>query len=166
MTVSRFERGPVRRGSEDGARYVDLDVAVTVSSGTYVRALARDLGAALGVGGHLTALRRTRVAGFDVEDATPLDDLTAAGEAGRALPVIPLARAATGALASRTASVDEARDLGFGRRIARTERDGDPDAASPLAVLDAAGSLLALVVADGEVLRPIAVFAADRMGAP
>src|SRR4051812_2402842 len=60
-------------GEADGA--VDLDVRVACSSGTYIRALARDLGAALGVGGHLTALRRTAVGPFDVADATALDDL-------------------------------------------------------------------------------------------
>ena len=62
----------------------------TVSSGTYVRALARDLGAALGCGGHLTALRRTRVGGFAIADAHPLADLEA--RQGERMPVTPLAR--------------------------------------------------------------------------
>ncbi len=65
VTVSRFEVLAVR--PVDGA--IDLDVVVDCSSGTYIRALARDLGAALGVGGHLTALRRTRIGAFRVEDA-------------------------------------------------------------------------------------------------
>jgi len=69
VTVSEFEVLDTRR---EGA-LVDLDVRVSVSSGTYVRALARDLGAALGVGGHLTALRRTKVGPFGVEDAVPVD---------------------------------------------------------------------------------------------
>jgi tRNA pseudouridine55 synthase len=56
-----------------GVRDDELDVVVDCSSGTYIRALARDLGAALGVGGHLTALRRTRVGPFDVADAVPLE---------------------------------------------------------------------------------------------
>ena len=60
VTVSRLDLLDVRRLGE----VIDLDVAVDCSSGTYVRALARDLGAGLGVGGHLTALRRTRVGGF------------------------------------------------------------------------------------------------------
>ena len=54
---------------------LDLDVEVECSSGTYVRALARDLGSALGVGGHLTALHRTRVGGFTIEEARTLDEL-------------------------------------------------------------------------------------------
>ncbi len=141
-------------------------MSVTVSSGTYVRALARDLGGALGVGGHLTALRRTRVAGFVVDDATPLEDLTAAVEAGEPLPLIPLAAAATGALPSREVTAEEARELSFGRRIARDASDGEPTAEAPLAVVGPDGSLVALVVAAGEHLRPNAVFAADRMGAP
>lgn len=69
VTVSEFEVLDIRG---EGV-LVDLDVRVSVSSGTYVRALARDLGAALGVGGHLTALRRTKVGPFEVEDAVPVD---------------------------------------------------------------------------------------------
>lgn len=69
VTVSRFEVLQTRRG----AAVIDLDVRVAVSSGTYVRALARDLGAALGVGGHLRALRRERVGPFQVADAAKPD---------------------------------------------------------------------------------------------
>ena len=72
VTVSRFEVLAVRRSRPDA---IDLDVVVDCSSGTYIRALARDLGAALGVGGHLTALRRTRIGPFDVADAASVDDL-------------------------------------------------------------------------------------------
>ncbi|MBF6230101.1 tRNA pseudouridine(55) synthase TruB [Nocardia farcinica] len=71
VTVSRFEILARR----DVAEFVDLDVVVECSSGTYVRALARDLGAALGVGGHLTALRRTRVGPFTLDHARTLDAL-------------------------------------------------------------------------------------------
>ncbi|TQM31550.1 tRNA pseudouridine(55) synthase TruB [Nocardia bhagyanarayanae] len=72
VTVSRFDV-LARHDVSDG--FVDLDVVVECSSGTYVRALARDLGAALGVGGHLTALRRTRVGPFTLEHARTLDQL-------------------------------------------------------------------------------------------
>jgi len=163
--VSAFTFGAARPGEEEGVSFADLDVSVTVSSGTYVRALARDLGEALGVGGHLTALRRTRVAGFGVEDATPLEALSAAVEAGEPLPVIPLAEAAVGALPSRTVSAEDATELGFGRRIPRVDADGEPDVARPLAALGPDGELVALVIAQGASLRPLAVFAVGKVGA-
>ncbi|MCT1356215.1 MULTISPECIES: tRNA pseudouridine(55) synthase TruB [unclassified Gordonia (in: high G+C Gram-positive bacteria)] len=71
VTVSRFELLDARRDAE----FVDLDVAVDCSSGTYIRSLARDLGAALGVGGHLTELRRTAVGPFTLDHARTLDDV-------------------------------------------------------------------------------------------
>lgn len=84
----------VRRFAVLETRGNQLDVVVDCSSGTYVRALARDLGAALGVGGHLTALRRTRVGPFDVDDAAPLQEplvLRSPASVARALfPVLPL----------------------------------------------------------------------------
>jgi tRNA pseudouridine55 synthase len=106
VVVSRFDVSARRR--QDG--FLDLDVIVDCSSGTYIRSLARDLGAALGVGGHLTALRRTRVGPFEVSDAVGLDalegarTLTPADAAGRVLPVIDV-------------SADEARDLRHGKRL-------------------------------------------------
>lgn len=104
VTVSAFEVLATRR---DGA-LVDLDVRVAVSSGTYVRALARDLGAALGVGGHLTALRRTRVGPFDVGAAVeePSADalLAPTDVAARLFPTAQL-------------DADAARALGQGKRI-------------------------------------------------
>lgn len=71
VRVDRFEISAARRHDQ----LVDIDVEVDCSSGTYIRALARDLGAALGVGGHLTALRRTRVGRFGLAEAALLDDL-------------------------------------------------------------------------------------------
>jgi len=71
VRIDRFEVLAVRRDGE----LVDVDVKVDCSSGTYIRALARDIGAALAVGGHLTALRRTRVGRFGVDQARSLDDL-------------------------------------------------------------------------------------------
>ena len=88
VTVARFEVGEVRPLEADGVAVLDVDVEVTVSSGTYVRALARDLGAALGTGGHLTALRRTRVGGFLIADAHPLADLEERHAAGTPMPVL------------------------------------------------------------------------------
>ena len=74
VRIDRFETLAIRREC-DVAGVVDLDVEVDCSSGTYIRALARDLGEALGVGGHLTALRRTRVGRFGLDQARSLDDL-------------------------------------------------------------------------------------------
>jgi tRNA pseudouridine55 synthase len=71
VRIDRFETVDLRRGSD----VIDLDVEVDCSSGTYIRALARDLGDALAVGGHLTSLRRTRVGRFDLSQAVSLDDL-------------------------------------------------------------------------------------------
>lgn len=107
VTVSRFEV-TAQRGS-DGI--LDLDVIVECSSGTYVRSLARDLGAVLGVGGHLTALRRTHVGEFDVADAVSLDDidrarlLTPADAAARVLEVLSV-------------SASDATALRHGKRLA------------------------------------------------
>lgn len=106
VVVSRFDLLETRRG----VGHLDLDVVVDCSSGTYIRSLARDLGAALGVGGHLSALRRTRVGPFDVTDAVGLDalegaiTLTPAEAAGRILPVLDM-------------SSDDARDLRHGKRL-------------------------------------------------
>ena len=72
VRIDRFEVMAARRGA-DGV--IDVDVQVDCSSGTYIRALARDLGDALGVGGHLTSLRRTRVGRFGIDEARSLDDL-------------------------------------------------------------------------------------------
>ena len=121
---------------------VDVDIEVEVSSGTYVRALARDLGAALGVGGHLTALRRTRVGRFDIVDAhdlvslasgtsaaraTQVPDATAAGEAGEApgIPLVPMGQAARAQFVVHEVTADEARAIGYGQRIA-SARLGEP----------------------------------------
>ncbi|WP_173390319.1 tRNA pseudouridine(55) synthase TruB [Mycolicibacterium rhodesiae] len=72
VRIERFDVRSVRREGD----FVDVDVVVDCSSGTYIRALARDVGAALGVGGHLTALRRTRVGSFGLDQAATLDELT------------------------------------------------------------------------------------------
>ncbi len=107
VTVYEFTVTAVRR---DGP-LLDLDATVRCSSGTYIRALARDLGAALGTGGHLTRLRRTRVGGYRVEDARTLEQL------GDRFEVLPLARAASAAFPSRNLSADEARRLANGGRL-------------------------------------------------
>ncbi len=122
VRVARFEAGPLRPAHTDaGDAAVDLDIAVTVSSGTYVRALARDLGQALGVGGHLTALRRTRVGGYGIPECHPLADLEALAASDRAtqatLPLLPLAAAARAALPVRELTDAEARAVSYGQSI-------------------------------------------------
>lgn len=106
VTVSRFEVHAQRPA--DGI--YDLDVVVDCSSGTYIRALARDLGTALGVGGHLTALRRTRVGPFAVSDAASLEDLAHA-------QLLSPAAAASALLPVVHVNADEARDLRHGKRL-------------------------------------------------
>ncbi len=149
VTVSRFEVLAARRHDE----VVDLDVVVDVSSGTYVRALARDLGAALGVGGHLTALRRTRIGRIPLTEAATLDELAAKVDAGEALPLLPLGPAAAATLPPVSISDDDARALGYGQWI-------DSDAGSEgehLALLDARGDLIALGERRGGKIKPVVV---------
>ena len=106
VTVSRFDVIDVRRGDT----FVDVDVEVDCSSGTYIRALARDLGSALDVGGHLTALRRTRVGVFEVADACEPEDITRAR-------LVAAATVARSLMPSWEVTDVEALDLGHGKRI-------------------------------------------------
>ena len=76
VTIHAFELGEIRRDGE----FVDVDARVHCSSGTYIRSLGRDLGAALGVGGHLIALRRSRVGSFSLTDARTLEQLEDSAE--------------------------------------------------------------------------------------
>jgi tRNA pseudouridine55 synthase len=147
VTVSRFDVSAIRSASATGAdgsplAVLDLDVEVGVSSGTYVRALARDLGASLGVGGHLTALRRTRVGGFELASAYSLETLSERSERDgpSGIPLIPLAQAARSALPVHEVTDAEATALGYGQRI--------PSAASrvdAVAAIDPSGRLIAVL---------------------
>lgn len=106
VTISRFELISVRASGE----FLDLEVDVDCSSGTYIRALARDLGADLGVGGHLTALRRTRIGPFSVADAVTVDDVSEGA-------LLSPAAVAASVLGTFAVTDDEARDLGHGKRL-------------------------------------------------
>jgi tRNA pseudouridine55 synthase len=133
MGTFRPALGPAFRPAGHGL--VDLDVDVECSSGTYIRAIARDLGAALGVGGHLTALRRTAVGAFTLAEAVPLDRLAELDD-----PVtMPLAAAAARFFPRRDASPDEARVLGHGGPLPAIGIDG------PYAVFDSGGTVIAVV---------------------
>ena len=166
-----YASGPVR--------VVDVDVAVECSSGTYVRALARDAGAALGVGAHLTALRRTRVGGFPLDDALTLDELTRAvedtptGEGEEpVLPLIPLGRAALDMFAALALTEAEAGAFAHGQAPRRSraqltqwaaEAGYAPPATAeeetpPIAAVSPSGEVLGLLRIDGTRLRTVLVF--------
>jgi len=168
VTVWRLDLLAVRPAGE----LLDLDVDVTCSSGTYIRAIARDLGATLGTGGHLTALHRTRVGPYTIDMAKSLDELA------EHFDYIPLAKAATEAFPSVRLDERETWLLSHGVRLAAPWRgavgrdpialgiegtmahSADPTMAgrTPIAAFGPDGSLIALVVEhDGE-LQPLAVF--------
>jgi tRNA pseudouridine55 synthase len=149
VTVRRFDvLGSRRLTDAEGTEVVDVDVAVTVSSGTYVRALARDLGDALGSGGHLTALRRTRVGPYTLDGALTLE------EAAEGFAVLPIADAARAAFPARELSDDEARRLAHGHRLDATGTGPDP-----VAAFAPDGRLVALVSDTGPTARPLVVLA-------
>lgn len=133
VTVSQLEARALRR-AQPGA--LDVDVEVACSSGTYVRAIARDLGAALGVGGHLTALRRTYVGGFRLAEAVTLEAL--ARQAPQVV-TMSLAEAARRAFPHREASADQARLLSHGGCLPAAGIPG------PYAVFAPDGEVIAIV---------------------
>jgi tRNA pseudouridine55 synthase len=145
VTVSRFEVPATTRPSAD---LLDVEVEVDCSSGTYVRALARDLGARLGVGGHLTALRRTRVGPFRLDQARTLEELAELDD-----PVtVSLAQAVRAALPVRDVAAEECRELSFGRRISGAGISGTYGAIGP------DGTVVALLAEQDGRARPVLVF--------
>lgn len=144
-----------------GCRDDRLTVEVECSSGTYIRSLARDVGEALGTGGVLSRLRRTRIGPFDVRESLTFDDLSPAAIRDRLLsPALAVAM-----LPSRQANQQEADALRCGRRIAL----GDTTAASSseIAVYDASGRLVAVAEEQsGRWLAPRLVFPSDETVLP
>ena len=135
VTVSHLEAPSITRGED----VIDVELVVDCSSGTYIRALARDIGRALGVGGHLVALRRTRVGPFGVEGTPAPQDVTEshllglAQVAGQIMPVVTLSKT-------------EVEDISHGRPV----HAEDWPSPGPLAGCDAVtGSLVAIVEASG-----------------
>jgi tRNA pseudouridine55 synthase len=153
VTVSRFDILDHRSRAAAGHPVWDLDVIVDVSSGTYVRALARDLGAALGVGGHLTALRRTRVGRYGLECAHVLGDLEIASESDD-IPLIGLASAARDSFDVRELTSAEATAVGYGQRIP-SKPSGR---AQPIAAFSPAGNLVAMLDESGTLAKARVVF--------
>jgi len=131
VTVTEFELV----SSTPVDAFLDLEVRVVCSSGTYIRALARDLGAGLGVGGHLTSLRRTRIGPFGIADADPLDQL----DVGRAM--IGPADAASRLFDRFDLDEQQAIDLSQGKRIAAPAGAVD---GGPVAAVDPHGRLVGL----------------------
>ena len=127
----------------------EVDVAVTCSAGTYIRAIARDLGAELKVGGHLNVLRRTRVAGFNIDKAVGVD-LLKAGE----FATLDLADVARATFSVRELALDEVNELSFGRPLA-------PNSGEEIfAALSPDNRLIALLKNSLDKAKPVAVFAA------
>ena len=155
VVVSEFVVLDRRDAVVDGTSVRDLDVRVSCSSGTYVRALARDLGGALGVGGHLTALRRTRVGSFDVADAAVLEGI----EVAPALLAPSAVASSLFPVWSMTA--DEAVDLGHGKRPAT----GRADTEGPVAAVTPSGDLAGLVSVRGGRAVTIVNFPTDEVRA-
>ncbi|MGW0809379.1 tRNA pseudouridine(55) synthase TruB [Nonomuraea sp. NPDC002799] len=143
VTVRAFDVLDVRAGGD----VVDVDAVVTCSSGTYIRALARDLGGSLGVGGHLTRLRRIRVGPYDLSLAKSIDQLA------EECVILPIGEAAAAAFPRRDVTADEARVIGHGGRLPAAGLG-----AGPIGVFGPEGELLALVEEQGGTARPIAVF--------
>jgi len=143
VTVSELRVVDLRRTDD----VIDLDVVVTCSSGTYIRALARDLGASLGVGGHLTALRRTRVGAFGLDRARTLEQLE------ESLDLVPLADAVAAAFPRVDVDDATATTVLHGGRLATDLAD-----AGPVGVFAPDGRVLSLAEPAAGVLKPLVVF--------
>lgn len=92
----------------------EIDIAVNCSAGTYIRAIARDLGEALGLGGHLTALRRTLVSPFSIDECAALEDAS----------LLPTADGVARMMPTRNLTYEEVIEIGFGRQIAPSAEEG------------------------------------------
>ena len=143
VTIAELSVGEWQRPEPD---LLDVDIVVTCSSGTYIRALARDIGERLGVGGHLTALRRTRIGGVDMAVAKSIDELE------QSLELVPLAEAVRRSFPAREALGDEVVSVRHGRPIAMRGESG------VVGVFDTDGAVLALMEPRGEELRVVVGF--------
>ncbi|WP_062441822.1 tRNA pseudouridine(55) synthase TruB [Herbidospora daliensis] len=142
ITVHAFEVTSVALGES-----VDVTAVITCSSGTYIRSLARDLGDGLGVGGHLTALRRTRVGPYAVENALTIEALQ------KECVILPIADAVSQAFPRRDVTEEEAKLVSHGGRL-KAAGLGE----GPIGVFAPGGELLALVEEKGGAAKPLAVF--------
>lgn len=156
VTIHRFEVIGEPRLVIDGENtFLDFDAIIDCSSGTYIRALARDLGAALGVGGHLTALRRTKIGSYSIAQAQDLEGLT-----GETLAVLPIEQAATQQFKVRSLSDQDVIDLRHGKRL----RVIDETESAPTAAIDSQGNLIAMLTKSGNAAKSLVVFAFNQVG--
>ncbi len=128
---------------------MEVDIDVTCSAGTFIRAIARDLGSELQVGGHLSALRRTRVAGFPISQAISFEELKA-----QSFTPLELADVARATFDVRELALDEVLELSFGRPLKSNLTD------AIFAALAPDNRLIALLKNESGKAKPIAVFAA------
>ena len=142
VRIERFDVLAIRHVGD----HLDVDVEVDCSSGTYIRALARDVGVALGVGGHLTALRRTRVGRFGLDEARTLDELADAPRLS-----YPLDEACLLGFPRRDLTADEAESAGHGRALEPAGIDGVYAATAP------DGRVIALLSDEGTRTRSVVV---------
>jgi tRNA pseudouridine55 synthase len=158
VTVSRFDildqrRRPIAGHGVAGHQVWECDVIVDVSSGTYIRALARDLGTVLGVGGHLSALRRTRVGRFGLDSAHSLEELEIASESDD-IPVVSLSDAARDSFEARELTASEATAVGYGQRIPSRPAGRS----QPIAAFAPDGNLVAMLDESGTLAKARVVF--------
>ena len=153
ITIHKFEilNSPTRVVDGENS-FIDLQVEVDCSSGTYIRALARDLGVALGLGGHLTSLRRTKIGSYTIDQAQSLVGLTS-----EALAVLPIEQAATQQFEVRTLAAQEVIDIRHGKKLT-VANESD----LPVAALDENGKLVAMLAKHGSSVKSLVVFAEGK----
>lgn len=145
ITISSLDILEIRRVKSR----IEVDIDVTCSAGTFIRAIARDLGSDLKVGGHLSALRRTRVAGFPISQAISFDELKA-----QTFTPLALSDVARATFQVRELGLDEVSELSFGRPLVSNSSD------QIFAALSPDDRLIALLKNESGKAKPIAVFAA------
>ena len=144
VAISQLDILEIRRF----AATIEVDIEVTCSAGTYIRSIARDCGNALNVGGHLSSLRRSRVAGFGLDRAVTLTQLK-----NYEFKALPLADVARTTFAPRELALDERQELSFGRALSPNPTDGI------YAGMSGDNQLIALLANKDGLAKPIAVFA-------
>jgi tRNA pseudouridine55 synthase len=137
VTVNELNILAIKRGE-----HLDVEIDVSCSAGTYIRAIARDLGNELGVGGHLIELRRTEVSPFNIKDTAPIEGA----------PLIGLPIAISKVMPTRSLGFDEVAELRFGRRIEPSKSDG------VVAALGPSGDVVAILENQDGRAQPITVF--------